>query len=167
MDRGYHTIEVEPKKFLRVEKQWKSWEVQRIRDAEKKPEPVLICILDESEADFYFLKERYKHLFSIENESSGKSFESKKSEAKRVDYYAKLMEDIKKRADRVTKIVIAGPGFARDDLQNVIRQRSKELLAKIIIEFTYQTGNLGLQELLKKGLIEKITKYSRIAEDGR
>ena len=81
VDKGYHTIEIEPKKFLRVEKQWKFWEVQRIRDAEKKPEPVLVCVLDENEADFYFLKERYKHLFSIENESSGKSYESKKSEA--------------------------------------------------------------------------------------
>jgi protein pelota len=165
VDRGYHTIEVEPKKFLRVEKPWKSWEVQRIRDAEKKPEPVLICIIDENEAEFYFLKERYKQLFTIENESSGKSFESKKSEVKRGEYYAKVLEDLKKRSEKVTKIVIAGPGFARDDLQNLIKQRAKELLPKIIVEFTYQSGNLGLQELLKKGLIEKITMYSRIAEE--
>jgi protein pelota len=165
VEKGFHTIEIEPKKFLRVEKEWKSWEVQRIRSAEKKPEPVLVCILDEEDADFYFLKERYKHLFSIENESSGKSFETKKSEAKRNEYYAKIMEEMKKRSERVKKIVIAGPGFARDDLQNLIKQRCKELLDKIIVDFTYQPGNLGLQELLKKGLIEKITKYSKIAEE--
>jgi protein pelota len=75
------------------------------------------------------------------------------------------MEDLKKRSERVKKIVIAGPGFARDDLNNLIKQRSKELLDKIIIDFTYQSGNLGLQELLKKGLIEKVTKFSRIAEE--
>jgi protein pelota len=120
---------------------------------------------DENDADFYFLKERYKHLFTIENESSGKSFEMKKSETKRYEYYTKILEDLKKRSERVKKIVIAGPGFARDDLNNMIKQRTKDLLEKIIFDFTYQSGNLGLQELLKKGLIEKITKYSRISQE--
>jgi len=165
VEKGYHTIEVEPDKFLRVEKVWKSWEIDRIKSAERKTELVLICILDENETDFYFLKERYKHLFSIVSEASGKRFDSKKSEVKRNEYYVKIIEELKKRSEKVRKIIIAGPGFARDDLQNLIKQRSKDLLDKIIVEFTYQSGNLGLQELLKKGLIEKLTKYSRITEE--
>lgn len=165
VEKGYHTIEIEPGKFLKIEKVWKSWEVDRIKSAERKHEPILICILDETEADFYFLKERYKHLFSIVSEASGKSFESKKAETKRSEYYAKILEELKKRSEKVKKIVIAGPGFARDDLQNLMKQRSKELLEKIIVDFTYQSGNLGLQELLKKGLIEKLTKYSRITQE--
>jgi protein pelota len=104
-------------------------------------------------------------LFSIVSEASGKSFESKKAETKRSEYYAKILEELKKRSEKVKKIVIAGPGFARDDLQNLMKQRSKELLEKIIVDFTYQSGNLGLQELLKKGLIEKLTKYSRITQE--
>jgi len=165
VEKGYHTIEVEPEKFLRIEKIWKGWEIDRIKSAERRHEPILICILDENEADFYFLKERYKHLFNIASEASGKSFESKKAETKRNEYYAKILEELKKRSERVKKIVIAGSGFAREDLQNLMKQRSKELLEKIIIEFTYQSGNLGLQELLKKGLIERLTKYSRISEE--
>ncbi|OGI12197.1 mRNA surveillance protein pelota [Candidatus Micrarchaeota archaeon RBG_16_36_9] len=165
VEKGYHTIEVEPDKFLRIEKIWKSWEVDRIKSAERKHEPILILILDENEADFYFLKERYKHLFSITSEASGKRFDSKKSETKRIEYYAKILEELKKRSEKIKKIIIAGPGFARDDLQNLIRQRAKELLDKIIVDFTYQSGNLGLQELLKKGLVEKLTKYSRITEE--
>lgn len=165
VDKGYHTIEIEPDKMFTVEKVWKSWEIARLRAAEKKNEPVLICMMDETQADFYFLKDRYKLLFTMDSEASGKKFESKKSESKRAEYYARALEEIKKRSERVTKIVIAGPGFAREDLQNLIKQRSKELLPKIIVEFTYGTGNLGVQELLKKGLIEKITKYSRIAQE--
>ena len=165
VDKGYHTIEVEPDKFLKVEKLWKGWEIDRIKAAERRSEPVLICVLDENEADFYFLKERYKHLFNLVSEASGKRFDSKKSEIKRNEYYVKILEELKKRSERVKRIIIAGPGFARDDLQKLIKQRAKELLEKIIIEFTYQAGNLGLQELLKKGLIERITKYSRITEE--
>ncbi len=165
VEKGYHTIEIEPDKFLKVEKQWRSWEVDMVKSAERKPEPVLICILDENDADFYFLKERYKHLFSLSSEASGKSFDSKKSEVKRGEYYAKILNELMTRSGKVLKIIIAGPGFARDDLQKLMKQRAKELLDKTIIEFTYQTGNLGLQEVLKKGLIEKITKYSRISQE--
>jgi protein pelota len=165
VDRGYHTIEFEPGKFLKIEKEWKGWEIDRIKSAERKPEPILICVLDENEADFYFLKERYKHLFNLVSEATGKRFDTKKAEIKRKEYYDKILNELKKRSDNVKKIVIAGPGFARDDLQKLIKQREKELLDKIMVEFTYQSGNLGLQELLKKGLIEKITRYSRITQE--
>lgn len=165
VDKGYHTINVEPGKFLLIERVWKSWEIDRIKSAERRPEPVLICILDENEADFYFLKERYKHLFSLVSKASGKKFDLKKAEIERSEYYAKILDELKKRSEKVKKILIAGPGFARDDLQKMIKQRAKELLDKLIIDFTYQTSNLGLQELLKKGLIERITKYSRITEE--
>ncbi len=165
VERGYHTIEVEPNKFLRIEKEWKSWEVDRVKSAERKPEPVLICILDEDEADFYFLKTRYKHLFNLTSKASGKRFDAKKAEKQIKEYYDKILNELKKRSKTVKKIVIAGPGFARENLQNLIKQREKDLLDKLMMEFTYQTGNLGLQELLKKGLIEKITKYSRISQE--
>ena len=124
-----------------------------------------MCILDEKEADFYFLKERYRHLLNIASEATGKRYDSKKAEEKFNEYFVKIIEILKKKSTNAKKIVIAGPGFAREDLQTLIKQRAKELMEKIIMEFTYQTGNLGLQELLKKGLIEKITKYSRVAEE--
>ncbi|NIM46680.1 MAG: mRNA surveillance protein pelota [Candidatus Aenigmarchaeota archaeon] len=165
VERGYHTIEIEPNKFLKIEKEWKSWEIDRIKSAERRPEPVLVCILDENEADFYFLKERYKHLFNLVSKATGKRFDSKKAEKERKEYYVNILNELKKRSKNVKKIVIAGPGFARDDLQKLMKQRGKELLEKLMMEFTYQTGNLGLQELLKKGLIEKITKYSRISQE--
>ncbi len=165
VDKGYHTIEVEAGKFIKVEKEWKSWEIDRVKSAERKPEPILICILDENEADFYFLKQRYKHLFNLISRATGKRFDTKKAEKERKEYYVNILNELKKRSKRVKKIVIAGPGFAREDLQKLIKEREKELLEKLMMEFTYQTGNLGLQELLKKGLIEKITKYSRIAQE--
>ena len=165
VDKGYHTIEIEPDKFLKIEKIWRSWEIDRIKSAERKPEPVLICIIDETEADFYFLKERYKHLLHIASEVSGKRFETKKVETKRKEYHEKILNELKNKSDKVKKIIVAGPGFAREDIQKLIKERAKDLLDKLMVDFTYQTGNLGLQELLKKGLIEKITKYSRITEE--
>jgi protein pelota len=165
VDRGYHTIEVEPGKFLKIEKEWKSWELDRIRSAQIKSEPVLVCILDDEEADFYFLKERYRHLMHIRSEVSGKSFETKKADLKRKEYYKKILDKLKKDEKRVKKILIAGPGFTKEDIQKLIKEREKDLLEKLMVNSTYQTGNLGLQELLRKGLLEKIGKMSRIEEE--
>jgi protein pelota len=165
VEKGYHTIEIEPDKFLKVEKIWKGWEVDRVKSAERRAEPVLVCILDESEADFYLLKERYKHLIHLDSEASGKRYEAKKAEEKQKEYLSKILEILKSK--QVNKIIIAGPAFAKDNIQRLIKEREKQLLEKIIIDSTFQTGETGLQELLKKGLIEKLTKMSRVTEETR
>lgn len=165
VERGYHTIEVEPGKFLKIEKEWRSWEIDRIRSAQIKSEPVLVCILDDEEADFYFLKERYKHLLHLRSEVPGKDFETKRADLKRKEYYKNILNKLKTKSERVKKIIIAGPGFTKEDIQKLIKEREKELLNKLMVNFTYQTGNLGLQELLKKGLLEKIGKMSRIEDE--
>ena len=165
VDKGHHTIEVEPGKFLKVEKEWKSWEVDRIKAARIRSEPVLICILDDEEVDFYFLKERYKHLLNIRSNVSGKSFDMKKAEKRKEEYYKIVLEKLKSKSDSVKKIIIAGPGFTKDNIQDIIKARERDLLEKVMVNSTYQTGNLGLQELLNKGLIEKLGKMSRVEEE--
>ena len=165
VEKGYHTIEVEPRTFLKIEKEWKGWEIDRIKSAERKPEPILICVLDDTEADFYLLKERYKHLFHLSSEAVGKRFEAKKFEMKRQEYYKKILNELKKRSERVKKLVIAGPAFTKDTIHKLIKERKKELLEKVMIEPTFHIGNVGLQELLRKGLIVKITKFSRITKE--
>ncbi|MFH1229744.1 MAG: hypothetical protein V1678_04960, partial [Candidatus Aenigmatarchaeota archaeon] len=164
VDRGYHTIDIEPEKFLIVEKAWKGWEVDRIKSAERKTEPVLVLILDENEADFYMLKERYKFLLHIDSESSGKRYDARKAEDKQKEYFAKILDILRSKAS-ISKIIIAGPAFAKENIQKLIKEREKPLLSKIIIDATYQTGETGLQELLKKGLIEKLTKISRVTDE--
>jgi protein pelota len=164
VDRGYHTIEVEPEKFLMVERIWRGWEIDRIKSAERKAEPVLVCVLDENEADFYLLKERYKFLLHIDSEASGKSYDSRKADEKQKEYFSKLLEVLKSKSN-FQKMIVAGPAFAKENLQKMVKEREKPLLEKMILDSTFQTGEVGLQELLKKGLIEKLTKMSRVTEE--
>jgi len=167
VEKGYHTVEVEPGKFIKIEKVWKGWEIDRVKSAERKYELILICILDETEADFYFLKERYKHLIHLDAEVLGKRFETKKAEAKQREYFENVLNILKSKSEKIRKIIIAGPAFAKEDVLTLIKSREKELLGKITVESTYQTEENGLQELLQKGLIEKLTKMSRAEEETR
>lgn len=158
VERGHHSIEVVPRLFLRIGRVWRSWEIDRIKAAQRKPIPVLICLLDERDADFYFLRDRHKFLFSIRG-GTGKQYREK------TDYYADLLKQVKRKSRSVKKIVISGPGFAKENLQKLINEREKELLEKIIVYTTNHIGDVGLQELFKQGLLEKVTKISRVTKE--
>ena len=54
------------------------------------------------------------------------------------------------------KIIVAGPGFAREDLMKLIKD--SDLKNKIITDGLSHTGEVGLQELINRGTIEKIIK---------
>ncbi|MBN2203389.1 MAG: pelota family protein [Candidatus Aenigmarchaeota archaeon] len=165
VDKGYHTIEVEEGKFLTIEKEWRSWEIDMLKAAEIKSEPVLVCVLDDEEADFYFLKERYKYLLSIRSQVSGKAYDTRNAENKRKEYYEALIKKLKAKSSSVKKIIIAGPGFTKEDLQKVIKIKEKSLLEKLIVKSTFERGKQGLQELLTEGLLEKLGKMSRVEEE--
>lgn len=161
IERGYHTIEVEPNTFLTVEREWKKWEIDKIKSASKKPEPILICILDETEADFYFLKERSEHLLHLTCKGLGKG----NGISKKPEYYGNIISELKNKEKDMKKIIIAGPGFAKEEISKLIKEKAKELKEKIIVDTVSHTQDLGLQELLRRGVIERIIFTSRISEE--
>ncbi len=161
VERGYHTLEIEPGTFTTVIHNWKSWEIDWIKSMQVKIENILVCVLDEREADFYSLRARYIHLLHLTAESSGKMYESRRE----AEYLSNVLKELERKAGKFNKIIIAGPGFARDNLNNLIKQRARDIINKIKNDFTYQTGELGIKELLKKGLIENLVKESRISKE--
>jgi len=152
--RGYHTIEVNPGDFIKVERPWKAWEINKIKAAHKKQETVFVCILDEREADFYLIGERTKHVSYVSGGTGKKVIDSRKPE-----YYGKVVSLIKNHSDY--KIIVAGPGFAREEIQKLL----KENKIKAHYDSLAHTGEVGLQELLKRRVIEKIVSDSRISEE--
>ncbi|MFQ6021068.1 MAG: mRNA surveillance protein pelota [Candidatus Aenigmatarchaeota archaeon] len=159
IEKGYHSLEIKPGTFLKIEKEWKKWEIERIKSARIKPEPVLICILDERDCDFYLLKLKARHLFHIAG-GFGKQFETKKPE-----YFKNIISELKKRSKDFNHIIIAGPGFAKEELLKLVKERAREMESKIISDSISDIGDVGLQELLKRGIIERIVKISRITEE--
>lgn len=159
IEKAYHSIDVKPNTFLKIEKEWKKWEVDKIKKA-KVVEKVLVCILDESEADLYVIKERSKHLLHLTCSLGKESGVSTK-----LQYFADIYERMKK--EDVRYIVIAGPAFAKEELFDYLKENDKEVGKKISLETLAHTGEPGFQELLKRGVLERIIKISRISEETR
>lgn len=161
IEKGYHSIDVQVGSILTIEKEWRSWEVSRIKASERKAEPILVCILDEMEADFYLLKEREEHLLHLSSPGLAKEG----GVSRKAEYYGNILSQLKSKSEGMKKIVIAGPAFTREEVISLVLDKAKELSDKIITDALSHTGEVGLQELLNRGVIDKITKTSRIVEE--
>lgn len=155
----WHTIDVEPGSELKVVRGWKSWEIDKLKAAAKAAIPVVVCILDEREADIWLIKERPKHMVHIKAVGVGKGEEK----SKKAEFHGEVVSVLKRQEAQY--VIIAGPGFEKENIVNFIRERDKELAKKVTVDGLNHTGEPGLNELIKRKTIEKLTKGSRLTEE--
>ena len=159
----HHTIDVELQRPVEIKKEWKSYQLQRIEKAKNssKNPKIGILVLDEGKALFALVKE-----YGVEfgpHLSSHASKGDEKFEEKRKQFFgdiAKYLKDMK-----VSKVVVASPGFAKDNLKKFIAERDEELLNKLQFESCSTAEESGAYELLKNGVLSKIASEQRIEEE--
>src|SRR3989338_3427494 len=61
-------------------------------------------------------------------------------------------------------IVVAGPGFERENLLNYIKEKNPDMGKKIILEHSSDVGRAGIQEVIKRSA-NTILKDTRIARE--
>ena len=161
---SHHTLSIEPGTILTIEKDWKKYHLERLEKAKIKKPLLLVCVLDRDDADFAMVKESgIDWLASIHPVSS--------EDESRPMYYQEVMEfieshvSIKKGAvSDVKNVIIAGPGFERENISEYIRSHNIELSKHIILEHASATGRPGLQEVLKKSA-NKVLTDTRVARE--
>ncbi len=163
IEKGYHSIDVRPDTFLTVQKKWKRWEVEKIRSAEKKAEPVLILILDERDADVWLLTERENHLVHI----SGPGHSKGEGVSRKPEYFGSVLASLKQHLEKARHVIIAGPGFTREEFVKFMVERDKELAKRSITDSVSHTGEPGLSELFRRGTLERVKADSRIQKESR
>jgi protein pelota len=58
---------------------------------------------------------------------------------------------------------LAGPGFYKNDFLKYLELKHKDLAKKSIVEATGSGGRVGINEVLKKGTVEKLAAENRVA----
>ncbi|MBI4164061.1 MAG: mRNA surveillance protein pelota [Candidatus Aenigmarchaeota archaeon] len=158
IEHAHHTLHVEPGSVLTIQKPtWKKYQLDRLNKAKVKKKLLLVCVLDREQADFASLSEAgIEMLTSI--------FPKSPEDTDREDYYKELLKYLEGKKDYAT-IVLAGPGFERENLLKFIKDNSQDLAKKIFLEHTSDIGKPGVQEVIKKSA-NKILKDTRVAEEG-
>lgn len=165
---SHHTLEVKLNTSLKIKKEyWSRYVIKRIKravSASKKLSAIIIVIEDDV-ADIGLVRQfGIEYYGPIIGNISGKRIIEKNRQKTVEEFYQKLSEAILKFVD-IQNIIIAGPGFNKNNFYGFLGDKYPDISKKAIIENTGSGGRTGIHEVLKKGVVEKLTSENRIATE--
>jgi protein pelota len=87
------------------------------------------------------------------------------------DTRATFMRDVANAIDQTAQdgaeVILAGPGFAKEDLKKVIDSSYPELAKRIAMDDASSIGRSGFQEVLRRGAVKSVLESSRIAREAK
>ncbi|VVB59373.1 Peptide chain release factor subunit 1 [uncultured archaeon] len=159
-EHGYHTISVEPNTILDIEKEWTPSDKIRLDESlTYKGLKFLICVVDERRADFAKATELEVKIFAtVTWKAAGKEYGALSPEI----FYDEVIKLIDANSN-VDKIIIAGPGFAKENIMALIKKRKLAWASKCVPAQSSITGKTGVNEVIKRGGLEKVLAESRLS----
>jgi len=162
---SFHTLNINADamdKISIVKKEWIQYQLDRIEEAVKlRNQPILTFIsLDEDTATIAILRQSgIQWIADIDSRRSGKMYESKDTEK---EYFGEIISIIRTNKVKDAPLIIVGPGFTRENLVKYGKNKEPALFNNCLV---YGTGNAsmnGIQEAIKSGIVENITKENRV-----
>lgn len=160
---AHHSIDVNPGIKLGVKKHWKKHQLDRLEGAvraSKQPKLVIIALDDEEAEIALLLDSGIKRKANIKSGKSGKQYESS---SKQGNYLNEVFEALK--LVKASKIIVAGPGFTKDDFKDFCAEREPDLAGKILVEGAGSGGESGVREVIKRGVVERVAAESRLSKE--
>ncbi|WP_405269316.1 mRNA surveillance protein pelota [Methanobrevibacter sp.] len=163
---SHHTLEVKLNTPITIKKErWPKWAIKRLDqaiEASKKLSAIIVVLEDDTATLGLMRQFGIEYYGPIKGQVSGKRIIDKNRQKNIVRFYEKVVESIEK-FDSIQNIVIAGPGFVKNDFYDYLKDKHSDLAEISIIEATGSGGRNGISEVLKKGTVEKLTSENRVA----
>lgn len=163
---SYHTVDVEPDYPVTIYKNWQQHHIDRLKQAiaETKRPRLFILVLDERQALLASLR-GYGVDYDWELEANGsKRDEAKKQLESSRTFFGELLSRLKMLPE-TGKIIVAGPGFARENFIKFAREKEPKLTARFVLESCTYAERSGVNELLKKGVVARVAQEERVAQE--
>jgi protein pelota len=159
---GYHhTLNVEERSEISVTKVWQTDQLERLQEAVEASEnaDVAIATVEEGEAYVHTVAQ-----YGVEERAAITAPTGKGEFARpREELFSELGE-VLARMD-VEAIILAGPGFTKQDALDYIQENHRELSGKIQTVDTASVGDRGVHEVLKRGAVDRVQAETRIARE--
>ncbi|MEK6957435.1 MAG: mRNA surveillance protein pelota [archaeon] len=160
--KSHHTIEAEPGTALKIKKKSiKNYHIERLEKAKETAgrKKLLIVVMDDEAADLASLKDSgFETRARIIANKEGKRFQQNE---KGKPYFEELLKKITELG--ANAVVIAGPGFERQNFEKFLKDKSVKLPASF--ESTNSVGITGLNELIKSGKIDALVRNFQSAQE--
>ncbi|ADQ66973.1 cell division protein pelota [Halogeometricum borinquense DSM 11551] len=157
----HHTLNVEEHDEVTIEKHFKPDQLDRIEEAEQAAEnpDVVIATVEEGEAHIHTVAQ-----YGTEERFSFTAPTGKGEYARpRSELFAELGKALS-RMD-VDAIILAGPGFTKQDARDYIAENHRDVVDKITVVDTSSVGDRGVHEVLKRGAVDEVQTQTRISKE--
>jgi protein pelota len=165
---AHHTLTLtEGSKLSIIKEEWGKYHLERIKKALIGDEPIIVISLDSEECCLAIIKDYNVNIEAeIKSSISGKlSFNEREEEIKK--YFSAILNALTSSLFKVNcKIVIVGPGFAKEEFIKFMKLKKSELISKVAaVKNVGSSGLAGVYEALRVGIIKDVLKKSKIAEE--
>lgn len=163
---SHHTINIDVGKDIWIYKpRWRKDQLNRLQEAETQGPSVGIFTIEEGEA-FYGLVREFgvDKTFTVAGGSGKRHNQSGRSE-----FFGDAAEALARTAktQELDAVIVAGPGFTKDDFVSFLEDRYPELVEKVHTETCSGAGPGGVQEVIRRGAVERVGRESRLSEESK
>jgi len=160
----HHTLNVEERTEIEIEKHFKPDQLDRIEEAEAATEnpDVAVVTVEEGEA--------YVHTVAQYGTEEYASFTKPTGKGEYARPRDELFDDLGSALSHldVEAIVLAGPGFTKNDAREFLEAEYPDAAERIVTTVdTSSAGDRGVHEVLKRGAVDDVQQQTRIAEEAR
>jgi len=124
---------------------------------------VVIALIEEGEASIGVLRQFGVQMAAEIRQGSGKG----SGEDTRSGFLREVAAAIDQTAQEGADVILAGPGFTKEDLKKVIDSTNPDLAGRIAMDDTSSIGRSGFQEVLRRGAVKSVLESSRIAREAK
>ncbi|MFW9779152.1 MAG: mRNA surveillance protein pelota [Candidatus Heimdallarchaeota archaeon] len=170
----YHTLNIELTETVTLIKPqgWTNYYLRLLEEAEEASRKPKICLIavDKTEACIGLLDNYNLIILGQEKSHISRKLAKDKTRAKQTQgFFDMIIGIIDRKVLPVTKnIVIGGPGFIKERLATVLKEKFSKEALNIVIAGSLSGGNkVGLSELLQMEAIDKLAQDFRYLEDQR
>jgi protein pelota len=96
---------------------------------------------------------------------AGKRYAGKEPEKDRAAYVAELLDLLLKELPEAASLVVAGPGFLKEEIAKRLAEKAPALKGKVKVFSTSESGRVGIDELLRSGRAAEALQGSVAAEE--
>ncbi len=163
----FHTINLKEGMTLTVAKDfWSTTDLIKVEDSTKTVKvKVLLLAIEDGVCSIGLLRDYgIKLSGTISKTMSGKN-EPEKKRTEEIAFFESLVDAIEMDAEGLDRIVIAGPAFYKSNFFKYFQEKNPELAKKAVIEDVSTGGERGLQEIVKRGIIERIVKEWKVQQE--
>jgi protein pelota len=163
---SYHTLNIAPLDTLDIIKQaWPDYLVDVVKNAvgdTKKPRLGIIVVDDEKALPAYLLGYGVEFRNEIYSNLS-KRMTQKDFQEQQKKFYENVAKTIKSMD--VDTVIVAGPGFTKDDIRAYIEAKQEKIEKRIIYQQASNTERSGVYEIIRSPEVESLLHSEHIRKE--